>query len=265
MSRARKKAIVRVTPTLGMVSHWWCQAAERLLSPMNTVKGAIFMTDEVGGMIAEGRNAAVQKVLGTFESADVEVDSIFWLDDDVICSPGAIRQLYHHDVPIASGVYFTKEPGIFSQPLIFPGRCSGVDKFVPAKDGEQRAYKVWGHGMGLALVKAEVYRRMRDELDLGTDCNGNPMWYRTTSGELKVEGDCVDMGGTEDMYFLDLASKLGYEPLIDCSKYAFGFHYCSSSRKGYPEPQWNQYVAALGGSGKPIEWPQPDGSVIEWR
>lgn len=261
---ARKKSIIRVTPTLGMVSHWWAQAADRLFAPMNTVKGSIFWIDKVGGMIAECRNAAVAKVL-TFDSDQVEVDSIFWLDDDVICSPGALRQLYHHDTPIASGVYFTKEEGNFAEPLIFPGRCAGTAKYIPAPDGEQKSSEMWGHGMGLTLVKMDVYRRMRDELQLPLDCNGQPEWYRTTSGEINQEGNCLDMGGTEDLFFLHNAAKLGYKPIVDFTKYAFGFHYCSVRKKGYPEKQWEQYEAALGGSGKPIEWPQPDGSVITWK
>lgn len=261
----KKRSVIRVTPTLGTVSHWWSQAVDRLLTPMNMLKGSIFMVDEVGGMIAECRNAAVARVLKDYDDERQEAEAVFWLDDDVIPSPGALRQLHWHDKPIVSGVYFTKEPDALAQPLIFPSPVGGTLKYQPAPDGEQRSEQVWMGSMGLSLVKVEVYKRMLAELELGKDVNGNPQWYKTTCGQVEQDGDALDLGGTEDSFFMALAAKLGYTCTVDMTKYAFGFHYDAHSRCGFPQPQWRQYVAALAGSHKPLEWPMPDGTTVTWR
>jgi hypothetical protein len=67
------------------------------------------------------------------------------------------------------------------------------------------------------------------------------------------------MGGTEDLYFLDAAGRLGYRPLVDTSRLAFGWHYDRERRQGYPKKQWNQRI-----KGEPIVWDTPDGPV-KWE
>jgi hypothetical protein len=172
-------------------------------------------------------------------------------------------QLMSHDRDIVSGVYFTKAPGMITRPLIFPSRLGGESRFTPAPNDGQLSVEAWGHGMGLTLIKPDVYVRMDRELKLPKDKYGNPQWYRTTAGRpdyVHVEDGVMDYGGTEDLYFLDNAAKLGYKPLVDCSKHAFGFHHDKAKNQGYPEAQWADKVA-----NRPIRWPQPDGSVIEWK
>jgi hypothetical protein len=164
------KAIVLCTPSLGAVSLWWTRQIAELMWPLNLGHRVCFARDAVGGEIAETRNLIVQQCLD-MESESVEIDSLFWVDDDVLVSRAALVSLYAHHRPIVSGVYFTKsEPGL---PLLFPGRLQGTLPFVPDKTIE-----VWGHGMGLCLVKAEVYRRMLAE-GLPLDKYGRPEWYKT--------------------------------------------------------------------------------------
>jgi hypothetical protein len=69
----------------------------------------------------------------------------------------------------------------------------------------------------------------------------------------------LDCGGTEDLYFLDLAGKLGFKPLVDCGKWAFGWHFDLKSLRGYPEKQFAQWAAA-----EPVTWDTPDG-VVTWE
>lgn len=239
------------TPSLGQVSVWWTRQMMKLLWPLNIGKMLMFEQDSVGGEIAEARNAIVAKCLNLEASGEIEVDSLFWVDDDVLVTMGALLSLYEHHVPIASGVYFTKgEPG---QPLIFPGRLHGTAEFVP--DTVMRG--VWGHGMGLTLVKADVYKRMLVG-GLPTDKYGRPEWYKTNRGyKVDPEAKTLDCGGTEDLYFLDAASKLGYSSVVDCRKHAFGFHYDAAKRTGYPERQWNDWSAA-----RPITWDTKSGPVV---
>jgi hypothetical protein len=260
MDAPKAKMIVRCTPTLGAVSVWWARAVENLMWPNNGIKGIDCQIDSRGGEIAEMRNMTVARLLQC-ETETRELSYFFWVDDDVIPTAGALLQLLSHRRDIVSGVYFLKLPGRLASPLIYPHRLGGADQFVPAPNGGQRSYEVWGHGMGLCLVAGGVYKRMRDELNLPRDKYGNPEWYKTPQtvredGGIVVEDGVIDQGGTEDLYFLDNAGKLGYRPVVDCSKHAFGFHHDLKTGRCYPEEQWAQLRA-----GKPIVWETPDGPV----
>lgn len=184
------------------------------------------------GAIARTRNHLIARAFSESATRWEKVSDFAWQDDDVIPrSPKLWKCLYHHDKDIVNGVYFTRET--YSQPLIFDGPSSGPAKFIP-----NQFRKCWGAGMGLTLVKADVYRRMALELDLGRDENGNPAWYKVTPPYV-----------TEDLYFYDNAAKLGIEVWIDTGPDAFAFHHDLTTNKGYPEEQWTQFV-----SGQPISW-----------
>lgn len=251
---AKKKFIAVCTPSLGTVSIWWTRAFVNLMWPMNYGKVVFFLQDDVStpnrNEIAENRNKLVRTALD-FESDNREVSHIFWLDDDVIVPAAAVMQLLSHDRDIASGVYFTKAPGRLSEPLIFPSRVGGTDRFIP-----NRTYEVWGHGMGLCLVKTDVYRKMESGMD--RDSYGNPEFYKTVR-EYTATDFGLDCGGTEDLDFLNKAAAYGYRPLVDTGAYAFGWHFDLKTNKGYPEEQFDQLRKA-----QTIRWDTPDGPV-EWN
>ncbi len=249
MKPPRKKFIALATPTLGSVSIEWASTLRALAFPLNTGYVNFFTIDVAGGEIAETRNRCVQLALD-YETADCEVSHILWLDDDVIASRMALLRLLSHNTDIASGVYFTKcDP---AEPLIFPGRGCGTTPFVP-----DQVFETWGCGMGICLVRTEVYRRMAREIDLGRDRYGRPAWYRTTGAEhATFEDGVLWMGGTEDLAMLNLAGSIGYRPVVDTSRLCFGWHYDAANRKGYPREQWQQRM-----TGQPIVWPTPDGPV----
>lgn len=243
------KFIAFCTPTLGMVSIEWASALRAMTLPLNTGYSEAFGKDSVGGEIAEGRNGCVATAL-SYESDRREITHLFWLDDDVVAPRSALMALMRHDADIASGVYFTKgEP---CEPLIFPGRGCGTTPFVP-----DRVFETWGHGMGLALVRTSVYKRMLAELNLPRDRYGRPAWYKTPSAEdAEIVDETLFVGGTEDLYFLHRAGQMGYRPIVDTSRYAFGWHVNSETGLGYPLKQWKQYRAR-----QPIVWDTPDGPV----
>jgi hypothetical protein len=218
-------------------------------------KALFYLRDGVGGEIAEVRNGIVDAVLEYDRKANA-VSHLFWIDDDVLVFPGCLLELLHLDTDIASGVYFTKLPDSLASPLVYSERLGGADRFRPGD-----IYPVWGHGMGLTLVRTSVYRRMRDELRLPQDKYGRPSWYHTTRVSDEVTQDetgLVHTGYTEDLWFLENASKLGYRPVIDGTKHAFGFHYDAAKDRGYPTEQWEQWIR-----GEPIRWRTP-GGVIVW-
>jgi len=242
---AKAKQICACTPSLGLVSMWWARQFTNLLWPLNMGRQVMMKHDSVGGEIAETRNSIVVDCLN-LETDSLEVDSLFWVDDDVLLTRGALVQLYSHHKPIVAGCYFTKsDPSI---PLLFPERMGGTAPFVPNK-----VVPMWGVGMGVTLVKMDVYKALIPKV--GRDKYGRPEWYRTNR-EYKVEDGMLDCGGTEDLFFCELAAKEGITPIADCSKHAFGWHHDRETGQGYPKEQFDQWKSA-----KQIVW--PDGTVWE--
>ncbi len=251
---AKKRYLPVLTPTLGAVSMWWHSKCSDMIWPMNTGKAFIPMIDLIGGQIAEMRNRLVTIALDYKKTHDADMEYVMWLDDDVICSHMAMCRLLSHNRDIASGVYFCKgETG--NEPLIFAGPSSGTMKFIP-----DEVFEAWGWAQGLCVIRTEVYERMRDELDLGVDRYGNPNWYKVPDFGVDANG-CITTGGTEDFHFFGNAAKLGYRPLIDCTKFAFGFHYDLGTKLGYPVQQWEQWVKM-----QHIVWPeQYGGKETVWQ
>lgn len=237
----------------GTVSLKWAMAFRGIILPMNTGAIPVIFQDEVGGEIAECRNAVVEVALRSGAT------HLFWLDDDVCVDNWALAALHRHAVPMSSGVYFTKND--FSDPLIFPASGGGTSPFMG--EGTSQAHAA---GMGLVLIHADVYRRMSRKLPLGKDKNGHVQFYRTVSSEEATERDRDDAGGkfvnygsTEDFYFFDRAAEAGFTLLIDHSQKAFGWHVDRNTLKGYPAEQYAQHVA-----GKEVVWDTPAGKKI-WK
>ena len=240
---AGQQVVPVLTPTLGSISMWWHLTQIDMLYPMNVGKQPITTLDKGGGEIAEMRNrlAAMSLLIEDQSGGKTKVPYVLWIDDDVIVDRFALCCLASHDRDIVSGVYFAK--GDYSEPLIFPGPSSGTLEFLP-----DEVFEAWGWSQGLSLISTQVYRRMRDELDLGVDKYGQPNWYKRPEFQMTPTG--IINGGTEDFHFFDNACKLGYKPLIDCRRAAFGFHYDLRKGIGYPFPQWEQYSRR-----EPIVWP----------
>lgn len=246
---APKRIIPLLVPTIGMTSFWWVTAVYDLLWPLNCGKQVIPVRDVRGGEIGEMRNKLVAMCLATEKHHNVDMCKLFWLDDDVIVNRATILALASHDRDIAAGVYMNK--GLYGDPLIFDGPGSGAAKFEPGTTRE-----AWGWAQGLSLVSIEVYKRMRDELDLGVDKYGNPQWYKTPEFGVNDEGGIIT-GGTEDFHFFQNANRLGYTCLVDQTAHAFGFHYDASTDTGYPETQWKQYMRR-----EPLVWQTKNGEVV---
>lgn len=249
---APQKIIAVCTPTLGQVSMWWHTSIIDLIWPMNTAKAIVPMVDQNGGEIAEMRNRIVSMMLAV-EGEDRTVEALMWIDDDVIVNRAAMLALAQHDRDIASGVYFSK--GDFPTPLIFDGPCSGTHPFQP-----NEKFEAWGWAQGLCMVRMEVYKRMRDELDMPLDKYGVPMWYEPSDFHVREDGS-VAMNGTEDFPFFEKANKLGYSALVDCSAHTFGWHYDTILKTGYPKQQWEQFVRR-----EPVIWPAKNGQQeVIWK
>lgn len=233
MAAFRRKNVLIGIPTLGTVSTRWAMAYAALCTPMNS---ACPRACEVGLPVDQARNKIARLAI------DSDATHVLFVDDDVLIHPHALLQLLAADKDIVSGVYFTK--GEFSEPLIFGDPGEGTMPYVP-NSGLHEAY---GHGMGLTLIRASVFREMRARIDLGTDPRGNPRWFYP-SGDVPGEG----LRATEDLWFLANAHEAGFKCFVDTHPYAFGWHFDARAQQGYPARQWAQYLE----SGR-VEFEVPD-------
>lgn len=241
-------------PTFGTVSIFWASRAFGMLRhPMNRVlRHYLILGSEVG----VARNEIVAKALAVEEQdPGVRCSHVFFLDDDVLVHPECLLKLLAHELPIVSGLYFAKSA--VPQALVL------MEEGVAKRWRPGDLVDCWAHGMGLTLIDATVFRRLRDETDLGVDSQGNPAWYATTRDIALVTSDGKPLIGnqTEDVTFLRRAAALGYQPRVDTSPQAFGFHWAHAEQRAYPLKQWWEFQK----TGK-ITWTDtPDGVPVVWE
>ena len=228
-------------PTLGKVSMRWAIAHRGIRSPMNCAVGELI---EQGRPVDIARNRIVKLAIEMKDPTHV-----LFIDDDVLVHPHCLIQLLKNDVDIVSGVYFSK--GDASEPLIFNEPGYGTMEYVPGTG----LHKVWGHGMGLTLIKMDVFRRMSETVNLGTDELGSPRWFFT-------EGDEPGSGRqmTEDLWFCEKANEAGFDRHVDMSWWCFGWHYCMERETAFPEEQWKQFQ-----QGKTVTFSFSDELVPKYR
>jgi hypothetical protein len=241
-------------PTFGMVHAFFMARVMNIRMPMNTVIRWIYC---VGKEVGDARNEIVAKALASETASDppMRCKAVFFLDDDVLVHPDVLLKLLSHQRPIVSGLYYTKTS--VPTPLALHDEGEGTARAW--RPGE--LLEVAGHGMGCTLIDAEVFRRVRDCIDLGVDAHGYPRWFRTTrdQGLLRPDGESVTYNQTEDMHFLQEARAIGYQPAVDTSAQTFAWHL--DTRRGifYPQQQfaeWHQHGT--------ITWQTDDGPVV-WR
>jgi hypothetical protein len=279
--------IVKCTPSLGNVSLFWSRMTESIIWPMGVGKSMMYLRDAVGGEIAEVRNQIVDMALEHDRTAN-PVPYLLWLDDDVLPMAGCLKELLALRADIASGTYFLKEPGE-PQPLLWEGEFSEgpMMPFIPDK-----VIPIKFCGMGLTLVKIDVYKRMAKELDLGRDKYNRLRFYHTAKdaeGDMGVDATGIySEGFTEDVWFMTQAAKVGVKAVASTGPNAFGFHTMpvfecmaegcgfrtcerrlayrhagdnvthnvSEDITGFPEKQWKQWC-----KGEAVRWQTPSGDV----
>lgn len=239
-------------PSFGMVHLFFLARMLNLRIPPNVALRWIYC---VGKEVGDARNEIVAKALSSEQATDppMRCRAIFFVDDDVLCHPDALLKLSADQRPIVSGLYYTKTS--VPTPLALHEEGQGVTRSW--RPGE--IIDVAGHGMGLALIDADVFRRLRDETDLGVDAYGHPCWFKTTrdAGLLRGDGAQVTHNQTEDLYFLARARALGYQPCVDTSPQTFAWHFDTRKMIGYPLAQWEEWHTK-----GTITWDTDDGAVV---
>lgn len=236
-------------PSFGMVHLFFTSRLLNLRIPVNMVIRWIYC---IGKEVGDARNEIVARALQADDS-DMRCQAVFFLDDDVLFHPDVLNRLLSHRRPIVSGLYYTKTAE--ATPLALHDEGQGTAHSWTPGD----LLEVAGHGMGLTLIDADVFRRMRDEQDIGLDPHGFPRWFRTVRDEvLTLPGRPTGTyNQTEDMHFLTRARALGYQPAVDTGASAFGWHFDPKRNVGYPLPQWQEWTQ----TGR-ITWPTAAGPVV---
>lgn len=240
-------------PSFGMVHLFFAARLYNLKMPMHRIVRHFYI---VGKEVGQARNEIVARAL-QIEQDDpsLRCSHVFFLDDDVLCHPEALTKLLAHQLPIVSGLYYAKTQ--VPTPLVLHGDYGGVARSWTPGDVVPCA----GHGMGLTLIDADVFRRLRDETDLGVDAGGHPNWFTTRRDEsiLRADGVPAVMNQTEDMAFLERAKALGYQPHVDTSAQAFGWHLDTRTMAAFPSKQWAEFTTA-----GTVTWETAAGPVV-WR
>lgn len=246
-----REVIVIGVPTFGMVHVFFMQRYHDLRLPMNTIQKHIIC---IGKEVGCARNEIVAQALA-IEDQDptVRCSKIFFIDDDVLLHPDCLLKLLAHQRPIVSGLYYAKVS--VPMPLVLRDEFAGVSTSWTPGDLVECA----GHGMGICLIDADVFTRMRDELDLGVDAFGYPAWFKTTrdASVLGPAGERAISNQTEDMRFLGLAKQLGYQTAVDTSPQTFGWHLDTRTMQGYPLKQFDEWTR----TGR-ITWETEKGPVV---
>jgi hypothetical protein len=252
---AQQREVVAIgIPSFGMVHLFFTCRLLNLRMPMNRIVRWFFI---VGKEVGDARNEIASRALAIEEDdPTMKCTKLLFLDDDVLFHPDLLLKLLSHDRPIVSGLYYTKSS--VPTPLVLHDDFGGTAKMWTPGDVIECA----GHGMGLCLLDTEIFRRLRDETDLGTDKNGFPNWFQTRRDEkvLRADGTPAVYNGTEDWYFLQRARALGYQPCVDTSAQAFGWHLDTRSMTAYPHMQWMEFKA----TGR-ITWPDTPKGPVVWE
>jgi hypothetical protein len=222
-------------PSFGMVHLLWTARLYNMRFPMNRIVRQFYC---VGKEVGEARNEIAAKALQVeIDDPTLRCTKLLFLDDDVLFHPDLLLQLLSRNRQIVSGLYYSKST--IPTPLVLHDAYQGVATSWRPGDLVDCA----GHGMGLCLMDTDILRRIRDERDVGTDSHGYPSWFKTTKDAtvLGADGVVAQHSQTEDMHFLAHVKALGYQPCVDTSAAAFGFHLDTKLMRVYPEKQWQEY------------------------
>lgn len=217
MGRTFGVNVVIGIPSFGMVSTYFYQAMKSQQFPLVS---SAFDKIVLNKKIDEARNEIVQFAL------DQGANYIYWIDDDVLPPPDAFLKMYTHNKDIINGVYWSKSNP--PMPLLFRNHLEGPYWDWHVGD----LIEIDAAGMGLTLVKTDVYRKIEKE-------QGGP-WYSVDYGSFPgVKASPAN--NTEDLYFYWKARKAGYKIWADTSIQAYHYDKTNNVMYGMPSgsPQAN--------------------------
>ena len=184
-------------PTLGRpVPLEWALNFKSLNAPINY---------NVEYMIVPGLEIGVARNNIAKTALERGVKYLFFLGDDVVPPPHALRQLVYRmeNIPnlgVVGGVYCAKADP--AAPLVFKGNGGG--SYWDWKIGE--FFDVSGLGMDCTLIRMEVFRKLPEP------------WFKTVDEDGHIDAKPNVEVWTEDLYFLNkVAKETEYRICVDAS------------------------------------------------
>ena len=153
---------------------------------------SIFTTSR-GTPIDMSRNEVVRSAL------ENKCDWVFFLDTDVTCPPDTITRLLAHNLPIVSGVYFTRAPPI--EPAVWREIQPNGKQAIQFQPGQM--IEADFIGAGCLLVHTSVFR------------NITKPYFEWTLSFADPENPMI--GRSEDFEFCKKVRNRGYKIWVDTS------------------------------------------------
>ncbi len=194
----RDLSTIILCPTRGMIPDRVVQSWMGLIRPMNQkVIGPLFIR---GYEVGEAYNMGIQMVLSNPELSKWKY--ILTVEEDNIPPPDGLIRLYESmdDFDVVGGLYWTKGEG--GQPMIYGDPAVEPFNFIPQLPKANTVQPANGLGMGFNLWKIEMFK----------DSRLKQPWFQTLNDLYPGEGTKVY---TQDLYFFEHASKLGYKFACD--------------------------------------------------
>jgi hypothetical protein len=118
---------------------------------------------EVGQTFAHGQSPARNRNTMIEIALKNNFTHMLFLDDDVVPRPDIIKKLLAHDVDIVTGLYLMRShPHL---PILFDESfTNGSCRFSILHPGLKGLVQVKNTGLGAALIKTDVFKRMSDDL-----------------------------------------------------------------------------------------------------
>jgi len=156
--------------------------------------------------LGRARNSIVQEALKT------DATHLCFVDSDMIIHPGALTGLLNRNVDVVSALYFTRTPP--HTPVVFHDGTKPHEPWIGYKPGLS---KVWVIGMGFALVRLDVFRRMSQKY-------GDEKWFTFDNDEGEDVNFCRRCHEMAIPVFLDANVKCGHVAEVVIGEEHFRWH-----------------------------------------
>lgn len=206
----------------------------------------------VGELFNERRqtltDASRNDIMSQVDHTDAEW--IYWWDDDTIHPAGTLRRLLNLNTPFASGVYHIKQKPYI--PIVYFRNPNGTYRSMLNYERGELVFADFT-GMGCALIHRSVYEKIKEAHSVFKTDRGNYVVLpkedaeypalKLSAGQVpargRVYGDLfvqhvrpvsqeeltgdrvhwpfygMEVTRTEDIWFCELAEKVGIKPLVD--------------------------------------------------
>ena len=151
------------------------------------------------------------------DALDAGYDRVLMVDNDIELPRDALTLLMEHDEDFVMGWYLNRYArGERRKACLFKMGGIGWEMFTAdelraLRDGGTNLVEVAAGGMGCALVKVDVFRRMEFPWFEWRDLNRFP---RLAKSVLSLPGDAFNSGG-EDVTFCQAVAAVGVTPYAD--------------------------------------------------